>query len=106
MFEQADRWVGALADADDCACQVVATCIDERAAEATAHAADALLDFFRRLIPPKPDANAELKAWAQVFSGLVTNCHVDREGRSVVLRSTGFGKIADVITTLFPAGGL
>jgi len=36
----------------------------------------------------------------------VTNCQVDREGRSVVLRSKGFGKIADVITTLFPAGGL
>jgi hypothetical protein len=106
IVDWVDRWIFGVADADNLACQAIATCADDHGTEATARAVDSLLDAARRLVPPGPDERAELRAMAQLLSGLVANSCVEREGRTVVLRSTGFGKIADVITTLLPAGGV
>ena len=97
VVEQADVWTLGLADADEFSFQAIATCADADTADTTVRAVEAVLATCRKLTDQlRPDALRGEKAEA----ALIRSLHVEREARSVVLRSSNLGKLADFIATI------
>jgi hypothetical protein len=97
--EHADRWALGLGDQDVILFQAVATCPDAIASESTARAAEAMLDAARKdcdnFGPGKPPHREEEGKARQMAKEFFRKAYVAREGRSVLMRSTGPGTIAD-----------
>jgi hypothetical protein len=98
-FERAALWTFGLDDDNEIAFRAVATCPDSVASESIARATEALLDAARKdlenLGPGKPPERNE-EEWAyQMAKQFLGKTRVEREGRSVFVRSSGLGTITD-----------
>jgi hypothetical protein len=105
-LEHTDLWALGLEDDDQVVFRGVGTCPDGGACEATARAIGDLLDWARKELEmpnaeTKPRRAREEKAYrmAQAF---LKGMRVEREGHSVLVRSTGLGTLADLAPLLAP----
>ncbi|HWE40444.1 MAG TPA: M56 family metallopeptidase [Isosphaeraceae bacterium] len=107
-FEHAERWALGLADADDLALDVVATCADDRAAEATERATGAFLAIWRKLAAgggPAGPKGAKAGPGRDRLKAILDGLRVVREARAVVVRSAGSGTLAEGIGAMVGALG-
>ncbi len=125
LFERADRWIFGLEARDGLALAAEATCPDDASASDTARAAEALLAqarraadeflaskperpqesretiFLRRLLAPfihpgDPGGKKVADLARRVVGDLVKGLGVRRDGRSVSLGASDFGKVSDL----------
>jgi hypothetical protein len=102
VFEHAERWALGVSDADELSLRAVGTCVDGRAAEAAERATGAFLAITRKLVAAEgPEADPGLGRLKALLDGL----RVGREGRAVVVRSTGPGMLAEVLAAMLDAPG-
>jgi beta-lactamase regulating signal transducer with metallopeptidase domain len=107
LVEHADLWALGLDDDDQIVFRGVGTCPDGGASESTARAIAGLLDRARKELE-SPEAETtprhagEEKAY-RMARAFLKNMRVEREGHSVLVRSTGPAKLAD-FASLVAAG--
>ncbi len=108
-LEHTDLWALGLQDDDEIVFRGIGTCPDGGACESTARAIEDILDVLRKdLEVPKAKTNprsaGEEKAFrmAQAF---LKSMRVQRDGHSVLVRSTGLGTLAD-FASLVAAGAI
>jgi hypothetical protein len=99
MLEHADLWVFGLDNDDEIVFRGVGTCPDDDASESTARAIRCILDRARKEVDmpgPKtsPGGAGEEKAY-RMAREFFKKMRVEREGRSVLVRSAGLGTLAD-----------
>jgi hypothetical protein len=107
LFEHTELWAFGLDDDDAIVFRAVATCPDAAGSESTSRAAEALLGAARKEFedpgpgkPPRRDGEEKARRMALEF---FKKMRVEREGRSVLLRSAGLGTLAD-FASLVAAG--
>jgi hypothetical protein len=106
LFQTPHLWVLGLADNDQIDFRARATCNDARAGEATARAAESLLQIARQLVnapltlPEREKADRTLVELVRLLKGLVSSFHVTRDGSRVSVRTTGTPQLADLVWLL------
>jgi hypothetical protein len=108
LFEHVDFWTFRFDDRDDIEFRGVGTCPDAAACESTARAITTILDAVRQEAEPMPDRPHRHPLDAQAHRmaiGFFEKLRVERDGRSVVLRMSGLGTIAE-FASLVAAGAV
>ena len=100
LFEHAEHWAFALDNADACDFRAIATCRDEAAAAATARAVVPFVEATLAEMDHPPDA-AQARTRPDPLTALLMGCRVEQDGSSVILRSTGFGTLAEFFRLAF-----
>jgi hypothetical protein len=107
LYERVDLWTLGLDDDDRIAFRGVGTSPDVAAGESTTRAIGDLLDRARKELEtseaeatPRSAGQEKVYRMARAF---LKNLRVEREGRSILLRSAGLGTLAD-FASLIAAG--
>jgi beta-lactamase regulating signal transducer with metallopeptidase domain len=108
MFERSDLWTFGLDDDDQIEFRAVGTCPDGGASEAVARVIGALVDWARKQADapevqktPRPAGEEKANRMARAF---LENLRVEREGRSVLVRSAGLGTLAELASLVAASG--
>jgi beta-lactamase regulating signal transducer with metallopeptidase domain len=107
LFEHADRWVFGVGDADEFVLRAIASCGNDQAREATTRATELLLKTCRELVAqPDPAAAKDPQADQEdhLVEALLTGSHVEREGFSVLFRSSSATKLVDLFALVLSGG--
>jgi hypothetical protein len=99
LVEHTDFWTLGLDDNDQIVLRGVGTCPNDGASESTARAIGEILGLARKEME-KPEAKKPSRSPGEengirIARSFFTNMRVERDGRSVLVQSAGFGTLAD-----------
>ena len=112
LFDHSELWTFGLGQSDEIDFTAVAKCLDAAASQSTARATETLLAAVRKgLADAGPSKTPPSKGEQEIHQladrlavAFLKNARVDRDGRSVILRSAGIGTILE-LAKLYAANG-